>query len=160
MSQLFLSQSQRQVTALLRKAGMDNIHIPNTIQITRETAETWLHQEMEQGNLPLVFQMVKGESLEKDSQLLFDELKDMVVAKYIMRLQMNYADASKTATAILPFVLKVLVELMQKNPMFRMWWENLDLRKHLPSKEDIKSKIRTVGKSLSGNQASENGAFA
>ncbi len=145
---------------MLRKAGMDNIHIPNTIQITRETAETWLHQEMEQGNLPLVFQMVKGESLEKDSQLLFDELKDMVVAKYIMRLQMNYADASKTATAILPFVLKVLVELMQKNPMFRMWWENLDLRKHLPSKEDIKSKIRTVGKSLSGNQASENGAFA
>ncbi len=139
---------------------MDNLNIPNTIQITRETAENWLHQEMEQGNLPLVFQMVKGNCLEKDSQFLFDELKDMVVAKYIMRLEMDYEEASKTADVILPFILKVLVELMQKNPMFKMWWETLDLRKHLPSKEEIRSKIRTVGKSLTGNQNSENSAFA
>ncbi|WP_210464767.1 MULTISPECIES: hypothetical protein [Rufibacter] len=160
MSLLFLSQSQRQVTALLRKAGMDNINIPNTIQTTRETAENWLYQEMEQGNLPLVFQMVKGECLEKDSQLLFDELKDVVVAKYIMRMGMAYDAASKTASVILPFILKAMVELLQKNPMFKNWWDNLDLRKHLPSKEDIRSKIRTVGKSFSGNQSSENGAFA
>jgi hypothetical protein len=160
MSLLFLSQSQRQVTALLRKAGMDNVNIPNTIQITRETAELWLHQEMEQGNLPLVFQMVKGDCLEKDSQLLFDELKDLVTAKYIMRMGMEYDTASKMATVILPFILKLMVELMQKNPMFKMWWDTLDLRKHLPSKEDIKSTIRTMGKSLSGKQASDNGAFA
>ncbi|RNI30537.1 hypothetical protein [Rufibacter latericius] len=160
MSLLFLSQSQRQVTALLRKAGMDKINIPDTIQLTRETAETWLHQEMEQGNLPLVSQMVKDNCLGKDSHFLFDELKDMVVAKYIIRMGMDYNTASKTAEVILPFILKLLVELMQKNPMFRMWWETMDLRKHLPSKEEIKSKIRTVGKSFTGNSSSENGAFA
>ncbi|ALJ00488.1 hypothetical protein [Rufibacter tibetensis] len=159
MSLLFLSQSQRQAAALLRKAGMDQVHIPNTIQLTRETAEIWLHQEMEQGNLPLVFQMVKSDCLEKDSQLLFDELKDLVVAKYIVRMGMEYEIASKTATIILPFILKRMVELMHKNPQFKMWWDNMELRKHLPSREGIKTKLRNVGQSLSGNQASESGAF-
>lgn len=144
---------------MLRKAGMDQVHIPSAIQITRETAENWLHQEMEQGNLPLVFQMVKSDTLEKDSQLLFDELKDMVVAKYIVRLSMDYEVASKTATIILPFILKRLVELMQKNPQFRCWWDNMSLRRHFPNREAIKTKMRQVGQTFSGNQAPESGAF-
>ncbi|MBA9077309.1 hypothetical protein [Rufibacter quisquiliarum] len=160
MSLLFLSQSKRQAAALLRKAGMDNVQITNTIQITRETAENWLYQEMEQGNLPLVFQMVKGDVLEKDSQLLFDELKDLVVAKFIIRQEMDYETAAKTATVILPFILKRMVELMQKNPKFKQWWENVDLRKHLPTKEVIKTKIREVGQTFSGNSSSDNRAFA
>jgi transposase len=159
MSILFLSQSQRQAAALLRKAGLSQLPIAATIQLTRETAENWLHQEMEQGNLPLIFQMVKGDCLEKDSQLLFDELKDLVVAKYIMRLQLDYDLASQTATVLLPFILKRMVELMQKNPQFKMWWENMDLRKHLPSREFLKTRFRNMGSSWHG-KSSENNAFA
>ncbi|WP_192820811.1 hypothetical protein [Rufibacter sp. LB8] len=160
MSILFISQSQRQAATLLKKAGMEPRHIAQTIQITRETAENWLHQEMEQGNLPLVFQMVKSDALEKDCHLLFDELKDVLVAKLIVRQQLPYPEASATAGIILPFILKRMVELMQKNPKFKMWWDNVDIRKHLPSKEDIRSKIRTVGQTFSGSNASDNGAYA
>lgn len=160
MSLLFLSHSHRQAAAVLRKTGMEQQQISDTIQITRETIENWIHQEMEQGNLPLVFQMVQDNTLEKDSQLLFNELKDVLIAKFIVRMEMDYDLATKTATIILPFTLKRMVEILQKNPKFKMWWENADLRKHLPTKEEIRSKIRTVGQTFSGNQASENNAFA
>ncbi|MGV3540046.1 MAG: hypothetical protein ACO1OQ_09555 [Rufibacter sp.] len=139
---------------------MDSVNVSKTIQITRETAENWLHQEMEQGNLPLVFQMVQEDTLDKDSRLLFDELKDMVVAKFIIRQEMDYKEASAAATIVLPFVLKRLVQLMQKNPKFQSWWENMDVRRHLPTKEEIKSKIRTVGQTFSGNAPSDSSAFA
>ncbi|MFB9861975.1 hypothetical protein EFA69_17075 [Rufibacter immobilis] len=160
MSLLFISQSHRQTATSLQKEGVPAQQLPSTIQLARETAESWLHQEIEQGNLPLVIQLVNGKFPESSAQLLLEELKDLLVAKFIVRLKFNYALARNAASIVLPFVMQRLVDHLQQNPQFKTWWDALDLRKHLPSKADLKSKIRSVGQSLSGNASASESAFA
>ncbi len=107
-----------------------------------------------------MIEMVKNKFPESSALLLFEELKDLLVAKFIVRLGFNFELARGAASIVLPYVMKRLVDHLQQNPQFKTWWENLDLRKHFPSKEELKTKFRSVGQSFTGNSAAENGAFA
>ncbi|WP_205500897.1 hypothetical protein [Rufibacter psychrotolerans] len=160
MPLLFTSQSQRQAASLLRKEGVPAPQLPQTIQLARQTAETWLHQEIEQGNLPLVIEMVKNKFPESSAHLLMEELRDLLVAKFIVRLNFDYHLARSAASIVLPYVMKRSVEHLQQNPQFNTWWENLNLRRHFPSREDLRNRFRNVGQSITGNSAPDNSAFA
>ncbi|MBA9077307.1 hypothetical protein [Rufibacter quisquiliarum] len=155
MSFPFLQKSHAYAARLLHKAGLTVTQIPQAIEVARTTVETWLSRELEKGNVQQAMQVLKGQLQEKGAQVLFDQLKELLLVKLIIHLGIRNALAGSIAGLVLPFVLKRVLELTRQNPALQNWWQEQGWQRHVPTQESIKEKIKTVSQRLSPNRTSE-----
>ncbi|MFC6999639.1 hypothetical protein [Rufibacter roseus] len=159
MSLPFLQRSHAYAARLLHKAGLTVSQIPDAVQVTRTTVETWFSREMAKGNAQQAFQVLKGHVQEKGSQMLFEQLKELLLVKLIIHLGIKGKLATNVASLILPFVLKRVYEQFQKNGKLQTWWQDQNWKERLPTTGEIKNSLMGVKKNLSTSSTSTDQAM-
>ncbi|MGV3540044.1 MAG: terminase gpP N-terminus-related DNA-binding protein [Rufibacter sp.] len=151
----FLQKSHAYAARLLHQAGLTVKQIPQAIEVTKTTVETWLQREMEKGNVAQAVQVLKGHLQEEGPKMAFDKLKELVLVKLIIHLGLKNNVATQIASFLLPFVLKRVAELAKKNPNLQNWWQNQTWRQRLPEPEAVKERVKSLGKRFTSSSPGE-----
>ncbi|GAA4298359.1 hypothetical protein [Nibribacter koreensis] len=150
MSLPFLKKSHTHAARLLHQAGLTASQIPQAIQVARDTVETWVNREVAKGHAAEALQVLKGQVQGKGPKLLLEQLRELLLVRLMIHLGLKSVLASSIAALLLPFILKRVLDSLASNPNVSGWWANLNVKQHLPSTLEIKSKIEAVTNAMKG----------